>query len=105
MGGSVPVNDEIVISLRKLNKILSFDPLSGILTCQAGCVLELLQLHVREHGYMMPLDLGSKGSCMIGGNIATNAGGIKFVKYGSMHANTVGLKVALASGAVIDSLR
>lgn len=50
----------------------------------------------------MPLDLGAKGSCQIGGNISTNAGGIKFIKYGSMHANTKGLKVVLANGTVAD---
>jgi FAD/FMN-containing dehydrogenase len=46
---------------------------------------------VKDFGYLMPLDLGAKGSCMIGGNVATNAGGIKFIKYGSMHANTKGI--------------
>ena len=50
----------------------------------------------------MPLDLGAKGSCQIGGNVSTNAGGIKFIKYGSMHANTKGLKVVLPSGQVAD---
>ena len=54
---------------------------------------------------MMPLDLGAKGSCLIGGNLATNAGGIKFIKYGSMHANTIGLKVVLPDGTILDSLR
>lgn len=53
----------------------------------------------------MPLDLGAKGSCMIGGNLSTNAGGIKYVKYGSMHGNTVGLKVALPNGVVMDSTK
>lgn len=51
---------------------------------------------------MMPLDLGAKGSCMIGGNISTNAGGIKFIKYGSMHANTLGLKAILSNGQVFE---
>lgn len=51
---------------------------------------------------MMPLDLGAKGSCQIGGNLATNAGGIKFIKQGSMHANCVGLKAVLADGTIID---
>lgn len=53
----------------------------------------------------MPIDLGAKGSCMIGGNISTNAGGIKFIKYGSMHANTVGLKVVLANGTLLDNTK
>lgn len=52
----------------------------------------------------MPLDLGAKGSCMIGGNLSTNAGGIKLIKYGSMHANTFGLKVVMADGSILDSM-
>ena len=54
---------------------------------------------------MMPLDLGAKGSCMIGGNLSTNAGGIKFIKYGSMHGNTVGLNVVLPNGTNLDSIQ
>lgn len=76
-----------------------------MITCESGCILESLQDHVKEHGYEMPLDLGSKGSCMIGGNIATNAGGIKFIKHGSMHANTVGLKVVLPDGNVLEMMK
>ena len=53
----------------------------------------------------MPIDLGAKGSCMIGGNLSTNAGGIKFVKYGSMNANTIGLKVVLADGTILDTMK
>ena len=52
----------------------------------------------------MPLDLGAKGSCMIGGNLSTNAGGIKYIKYGSMHANMIGMKVVLADGTILDSM-
>lgn len=52
----------------------------------------------------MPLDLGAKGSCQIGGNISTNAGGIKFIKYNSMHANTVGLSVVLANGKILNDI-
>jgi FAD/FMN-containing dehydrogenase len=53
---------------------------------------------------MMPLDLGAKGSCQIGGNLATNAGGIKFIKQGSMHSNCIGLEVVLADGTIIDQM-
>ena len=63
-----------------MNKILDLDPAQGILTAEAGCILETLQDYTRDRGYMMPLDLGAKGSCQIGGNLATNAGGIKFIK-------------------------
>ena len=52
----------------------------------------------------MPLDLGAKGSCQIGGNLATNAGGIKFIRQGSMHANCIGLKAVLADGTIIDQM-
>jgi FAD/FMN-containing dehydrogenase len=55
-------------------KVLSFDPVSGVLVAQAGCILESLDAHVGAYGHMMPLDLGAKGSCHIGGNVATNAG-------------------------------
>ena len=53
----------------------------------------------------MPLDLGAKGSCMIGGNLATNAGGIKFIKYGSMHSNIIGMKTGLADGTILDNMK
>ena len=75
VGGSVPVDDEIVLSLGRMNRVLSLDENAGNLICETGCVLETLQNHVWERGYTMPLDLGAKGSCQIGGNIATNARG------------------------------
>ena len=57
-----------------------------------------------EHNYIMPLDLGAKGSCQIGGNIATNAGGLRLLRYGSLHGNVVGLEVVLADGTVLNDL-
>lgn len=66
---------------------------AGSIACQAGCVLEVLDTALAEHDLMMPLDLGAKGSCQIGGNIATNAGGLRLLRYGSLQANTLGLKV------------
>ena len=72
VGGSTPVQDEIIMSLSKLNKVESFH--DGVLTCEAGCILENLQQHVEHHNHKLPIDFGSKGSCMIGGNISTNAG-------------------------------
>ena len=65
--------------------MISLDEAGGNLICQAGCVLETLQDYVYPRGYTMPLDLGAKGSCQIGGNIATNAGGLRFLRYGSLH--------------------
>lgn len=74
VGGSVPVFDEVVLSLSRMNTVEGFDEVGGVLTCQAGCILETLDTHLAERGHTMPVDLGAKGSCHIGGNIATNAG-------------------------------
>lgn len=104
VGGSVPLHDEVVISTRKMNRIIDFDHVQGTLKCEAGCILEVLQNYAKDQGYMMPLDLGAKGSCQIGGNLATNAGGIKFIKQGSMHSNCVGMKVVLADGTIVDQM-
>ncbi|XP_071353849.1 D-2-hydroxyglutarate dehydrogenase, mitochondrial [Trachinotus anak] len=104
VGGSVPVYDEIILSTALMNNILTFDSISGILTCQAGCVLENLSLYLEERDYIMPLDLGAKGSCQIGGNVATNAGGLRLLRYGSLHGTVLGLEVVLADGRVLDCL-
>jgi D-2-hydroxyglutarate dehydrogenase len=102
VGGSIPVYDEIVISLSRMNRILKLDEQSSVLSCQAGCVLQELDEELKERGFMMPLDLGAKGSCQIGGNISTNAGGLRLIRYGSLHANVLGLEVVLANGDVLD---
>lgn len=104
VGGSVPVFDEIVISTSLMNKIIQIDEISGFITCQAGCVLETLDRALEEYGLMMPLDLGAKGSCHIGGNISTNAGGLRLLRYGSLQANTLGLTAVKADGQVIDCM-
>lgn len=104
VGGSVPVFDEIILSTALMNQIISFDPVSGILVCQAGCVLEQLNEYLEEQGFIMPLDLGAKGSCHIGGNVATNAGGLRLLRYGSLRGTVLGLEVVLADGTVLDCL-
>ncbi|XP_050540677.1 D-2-hydroxyglutarate dehydrogenase, mitochondrial-like isoform X2 [Daktulosphaira vitifoliae] len=105
VGGSVPVFDEIILSTSAMNKIISFDKLSGVLVCQAGCVLENLMNYVQNEGFIMPFDLGAKGSCQIGGNVATNAGGLRLIKYGSLHGSISGLQVVLPDGKILDSLK
>jgi D-2-hydroxyglutarate dehydrogenase len=77
---------------------------SGILVCEAGCILENLDTFVGTKGFTMPLDLGAKGSCQIGGNVSTNAGGLRLLRYGSLHGNVLGLEVVLANGTVVDML-
>uniref|UniRef100_I3IY65 D-2-hydroxyglutarate dehydrogenase, mitochondrial n=1 Tax=Oreochromis niloticus TaxID=8128 RepID=I3IY65_ORENI len=104
VGGSVPVYDELILSTSLMNKILNFDSISGVLTCQAGCVLENLSFYLEERDYIMPLDLGAKGSCQIGGNVATNAGGLRLLRYGSLHGTVLGLELVLADGQVLDCL-
>jgi FAD/FMN-containing dehydrogenase len=104
VGGSVPVFDEIVINLQKMNKIHSFDEVSGILVADAGIILEIADNYLAEKGHIFPLDLGAKGSCMIGGNVATNAGGLRLLRYGNFHGNVLGIEAVLPDGSVMDDL-
>ena len=92
VGGSVPVFDEVILSTGLMNTIIGLDELSGVLTCQAGCILENLESYLNERGFMMPLDLGAKGSCQIGGNVSTNAGGIRLIRYGSLQGSILGVE-------------
>ena len=87
-----------------MNTIRSFDSVSGALIADAGCVLEVLSQHIAPHGYIMPVDLGAKGSCHIGGNVATNAGGLRLLRYGSLHGTVLGLEVVMPDGTIIDQL-
>ncbi|XP_031224383.1 D-2-hydroxyglutarate dehydrogenase, mitochondrial isoform X4 [Mastomys coucha] len=104
VGGSVPVFDEVILSTALMNQVISFHDVSGILVCQAGCVLEELSRYVQERDFIMPLDLGAKGSCHIGGNVATNAGGLRFLRYGSLRGTVLGLEVVLADGTILNCL-
>ncbi|CAN6634413.1 D-2-hydroxyglutarate--pyruvate transhydrogenase Dld2p [Trichomonascus vanleenenianus] len=104
VGGSVPVFDEIVICLSNMNQIRSFDKVSGILVADAGVILENADMYLRDNGYIFPLDLGAKGSCHIGGNVATNAGGLRLLRYGSLHGTVLGIEAVLADGTIVNSL-
>ncbi|KAJ3226101.1 hypothetical protein HK099_005570 [Clydaea vesicula] len=104
VGGGVSVFDEIIIQLGRMNEIRSFDEQSGVAVCDAGVILENLDNFVGERGYMCPLDLGAKGTCQIGGNISTNAGGLRLLRYGSLHGTVLGLEVVLADGTVLNNL-
>ena len=102
VGGGVPLFDEIVLSLARMNRVVAMDEVSGIVTVEAGCILEQLSNYLDPLGYIVPLDLGAKGTCHIGGNIATNAGGLRLVRYGSLHGSVLGLEVVTAEGRVVD---
>ncbi|ENN81556.1 hypothetical protein D910_09146 [Dendroctonus ponderosae] len=103
--GAVPVFDEIILSTELMNEIIEIDENAGTILCQSGVILEALDRAVSEKGLMVPLDLGSKGSCNIGGNVSTNAGGLRLLRYGNMHGNILGLEVVKANGEVLDCLK
>ncbi|KAK4211961.1 putative D-lactate dehydrogenase 2 mitochondrial precursor [Rhypophila decipiens] len=104
VGGSVPVFDEIVISMSRMNKIIDFDEVGGTLVAEAGTILEVADQFLASKGYIFPLDLGAKGSCQIGGNLATNAGGLRLLRYGSLHGTVLGIEAVLPDGTVLDDL-
>lgn len=104
VGGSVPVFDEIVINMSRMNQVHSFDEVSGSLVVDAGCILEVVDQYLASKGYIFPLDLGAKGSCHIGGNVATNAGGLRLLRYGSLHGNVLGLEVVMPDGTIMNDL-
>ncbi|KAI9685035.1 MAG: hypothetical protein M1822_005427 [Bathelium mastoideum] len=104
VGGSVPVFDEIVISLSRMNRIRSFDDVSGVFVADAGVILEVADNFLAEKKHIFPLDLGAKGSCHIGGNVATNAGGLRLLRYGSLHGNVLGIEAVLPNGTIVDDL-
>jgi FAD/FMN-containing dehydrogenase len=151
VGGSVPVFDEVILSLSRMSTILALDEYSGIVTCESGVILEVLNTYLEERGFVMPLDLGAKGSCQVGGNVSTkyvahraaavaaggrcntvrvsacaaivctpahisflaahlsltvavSAGGLRYVRYGSLHGNVLGMEMVLANGTIVDNL-
>ncbi|ORX53480.1 FAD-binding domain-containing protein [Hesseltinella vesiculosa] len=103
-GGAVPVFDEIVVNMSKFNRIRAFDDLSGIATVDGGVILEQLDQYLAPKGYTVPLDLGAKGSCQIAGNVSTNAGGLRLLRFGNLHGNVLGLEVVLPDGTILDDL-
>lgn len=65
---------------------------AGSLVCEAGCILENLNNYVHDRGLIMPLDMGAKGTCQIGGNVSTNAGGLRLLRYGNLHGSILGIE-------------
>lgn len=102
--GAVTGPTEIALSLERMNAIDEIDEINKTATVQAGVVLQHLREAVAQKGLLFPLDLGAKGSCMIGGNIATNAGGVQALRYGVTRQLVRGLEVVLADGTVLSSL-
>ena len=107
VGGAVPWEDgrAIVLSLQRMNRVRVVDPLDHTITVEAGCVLADVQKAAEEVDRLFPLSLGAEGSCQIGGNLSTNAGGIAVLRYGNTRDLTLGLEVVLPDGQVLDALR
>lgn len=101
-GGAVACDGEVVVSFEKMNQVLEFDPIDQVVTVQPGLVTEALQQFAEDQGLFYPVDFASAGSSQIGGNLATNAGGIKVLKYGLTRDWVVGLKVVTGAGELLD---
>jgi len=109
VGGGVPCSTpdrpQVLISARRLNRIRAIDPQNFCITAEAGCVLATVQEAAAEVERLFPLSLGAEGSCQLGGNISTNAGGTAVLRFGTMRDLVLGLEVVLPDGRVLDSLR
>ena len=105
-GAAVPdeSGDSIILSMERMNQIREISPSAKTMTVEAGCVLANLQDAAEEQGLFLPIDLGARGSCMIGGNLSTNAGGNNVVRYGNTRELCLGLEVVLPDGRVMDVL-
>jgi len=107
MGGATPwpTHRGILLSLGRMNRVLNVDPVGYAMTVEAGCILQAIQDTAAGHDRFFPLSLGAQGSCMIGGNLSTNAGGVQVLRYGNARNLVLGLEVVLANGEVWDGLR
>ncbi len=104
VGGQTPHNGEVVISMRRMDKIREVDTASNTMTCEAGVILQLAQQRASEVDRLFPLSLGAEGSCTIGGNLSTNAGGTTALAYGVAREMALGLEVVLADGRIVNLL-
>jgi len=107
VGASIPFEEfaGIVISTARLNRIRELDPVNNTITVDAGCILQTIQQAAGDADRLFPLSLGAQGTCQIGGNISTNAGGVGVLRYGNMRELVLGLEVVLPDGQVWDGLR
>ncbi|MGB2119984.1 MAG: FAD-binding oxidoreductase, partial [Porticoccaceae bacterium] len=103
-GGATPLSGEFAVSLERMKGIEEIDPKAMTATVLAGTPLQVLQEAADQQDLFMPLDLGARGSCNIGGNVATNAGGTEVIRYGMTRSLVLGLEVVLADGTVINAM-
>ena len=105
VGGQIPFENEIVLSLERLNRVRTVDPRGNTMIAEAGVTLAAAQQAAEKAGRLFPLSIASEGSCQIGGNLATNAGGLQVLSYGNARDLVLGLEVVLADGRVVNGLR
>ena len=103
-GGALPVEGGIALSLERMTGIEEIDPAAATMTVRAGTPLQAVQKAAEEAGFYMPLDLGARGSCAIGGNLSTNAGGNRVIRYGMAREMVLGLEVVLPDGTILRNL-
>ncbi|HEY1608630.1 MAG TPA: FAD-binding oxidoreductase [Paraburkholderia sp.] len=103
--GIADTGNQVVLSLERLNRVRSVDSLGMSMVVEAGCVLQNVKDAAAEHGCLFPLALGAQGSCQIGGNISTNAGGVNVLRYGMMRNLVLGIEAVLPDGRVFSDLR
>lgn len=103
-GGAVPSDGDVAINLERMNRIEHVDPIEGVLQVQAGATLQQVQEAAAAQGWMFAVDLGARGSCQVGGNASTNAGGVRVIRYGTMRDAVLGVEAVLADGSVVSSL-
>jgi FAD/FMN-containing dehydrogenase len=101
-GGAVAASGELVLSLERMNRVLDFNPVDRTLVVQPGIVLQNVHDAAKSHGLIYPVDFAARGSCSIGGNIATNAGGIRVIRYGNTREWIAGLKVIAGNGELLE---
>ena len=103
-GGATPQSQEVAISLELMSGVEELDPVAMTLSALAGTPLQVLQEAALQHRLVLPLDLAARGSCSIGGNLSTNAGGTEVLRYGMARSLVLGLEVVLADGTIVNSM-
>ena len=108
-GANVPhsseQNIEIVVNTSKMNKVIEVDPFNRSMIVESGCILQNIQNTAQDHDLLFPLSLSAEGSCQIGGNISTNAGGVNVLKYGMARDQVMGIEVVLPDGSIFSDLK
>jgi len=106
-GGATPDDSgtQIILNLKRMNQVREIDITNQTITLEAGCILQTVQVKAAEQGFLFPLSLGAEGSCMIGGNLATNAGGTNVLRYGNARDLCLGLEVVTATGEVWNGIK